>query len=78
MEINEVFGFGRKMGEARQGRMHTCFYLTVGFGKTVLRRQLSKGYASEFQSGSLKETASCLKVMIFERGIHGFVITEIT
>ena len=57
--------------------MNPGFCLTVDFGKTVLCRQLSKGYASEFQSGSLKETASGLKVMIFERRIHGFVITEI-
>ena len=77
MEINQVFCLGRKMGEAWQSGVHSGFYLTTDFGKTVLRRQLRKGYASEFQSDSLKETASGLKAMIFECGIHGFVITGI-
>ena len=77
MEINEVFGFGRKMGEAGQSGVHSSFYLTTDFGKTVLRRQLRKSDSSDFQSGSLEKLATGLQLMIFECRIHGFAITEI-
>ena len=66
----------RKMRKAGEGRVHTA--TAGGLGpEGSLAKQLGKSDPPHLEPGSLEELTSCLKVMIFECGIHRIVITGI-